>query len=94
MLLVTNDEQVALKKLQQIPGVGKKIAKYMWDLGIKSINDLRDKNPEHLYEQLCEHHGYRVDRCMLYIFRCTVYFASNDEYDAALLKWWNWKERD
>ncbi|MBP2642511.1 MAG: Pathogenicity locus [Firmicutes bacterium] len=92
-MLVENDEQVFLNNLERIPGVGKKIATYMWDLGIKSIDDLNGKKPEHLYEQLCEYQGYRVDRCMLYIFRCAVYYASNDEYDVELLKWWNWKER-
>lgn len=92
MLLAINDEQVNLGNLQEIPGVGRAIAKDFWDLGIKSIKDLRDNNPEQLYEQLCEHQGCRVDKCMLYVFRCAVYFASNDEYDVKLLKWWNWKD--
>jgi len=93
MVLVTNDEQMALKELQTIPGVGKTIAKDSFDLGIKSIQHLRDRDPEQLYGQLCEYQGCKVDRCMLYVFKCAVYFASNDEYDAKLLKWWNWKER-
>ncbi|WP_394701143.1 helix-hairpin-helix domain-containing protein [uncultured Methanolobus sp.] len=33
-----------------------------------------------------------LDRCMLYVFREAVYFASNEEHDPELLKWWNWKD--
>lgn len=88
-----NAEQLALTELQKIPGVGKIIAKYFWDVGITSIDDLKDKDPEQFYQQLCLHQGCHVDRCMLYIFRCAVYYASNNEYDTELLKWWNWKDR-
>ena len=28
---------------------------------------------------------------MLYVFRCALYYASNDIHDPELLKWWNWK---
>ena len=36
--------------------------------------------------------GMHIDRCMLYVFRCAIYYASNDVYDSELLKWWNWKD--
>ena len=80
------------KKLETIPGVGKSIAKDMQDIGIRSINDLKGKNPEKLYKKLCDYKAAPVDRCMLYVFRCAVYFASNIEHDPRLLKWWNWKD--
>ena len=38
--------------------------------------ELKDKNPERLYKKLCTLRGMHVDRCMLYVFRCAVYFAS------------------
>lgn len=88
---MTRDKQFAVKELQTIPGVGKTIANDLWSLGIQSIRDLKDEDPEELYERLCVHQGCKVDRCMLYVFRCAVYYASHDEYDAELLKWWNWK---
>ena len=37
--------------------------------------------------------GRKMDRCVLYVFRCAVYFASESEHDPELLKWWNWKDR-
>jgi len=80
------------KQLEQIPGVGKKIALDMQDIGICHINDLKGKNPEELYRKLCEYKTSPVDRCMLYVFRCAIYYASNTEHDPKLLKWWNWKD--
>lgn len=91
--MIKGDKQSSLKELQTIPGVGKAVAGDLWNLGIKSIRELRGRDPEFLYEQLCEYQGCKVDRCMLYVFRCAVYYASNDEYDAELLKWWNWKDK-
>ena len=81
-------------KLETIPGVGKSIVKDMQDIGIRSVNDLKGKNPEKLYKKLCDYKAAPVDRCMLYVFRCAVYFASNTKHDPRLLKWWNWKDTD
>jgi len=81
-----------LKEFQTIPGVGKTIAQDLWNLGIRSINDLKSKSPQKLYDELCALQGTHVDRCMLYVFRCAVYFASEKDHDPKLLKWWNWKD--
>ena len=79
--------------LEEIPGVGPSIANDLERLGIRKIEDLKDKNPEALYDKLEELEGQHIDRCMLYVMRCAVYYASNDSYDPKLLKWWNWKDR-
>lgn len=78
--------------LESIPGVGKRTAQDFRDLGIFEISDLNGKNPEELYLELCAHEGHHVDRCMLYVMRCAVYFASHKTHDPELLKWWNWKD--
>ena len=80
------------KELQSIPGVGKKIAEDLIQIGINSINDLRNKNPEELYERLCVFKGHKVDRCVLYVFRCAVYYATEEQHESEKLKWWNWKD--
>ncbi|MHB0915411.1 MAG: helix-hairpin-helix domain-containing protein [Thermoleophilia bacterium] len=79
--------------LQDIPGVGRVIAGDLIDIGINSVADLKDQSPEALYEKLIAVRGRHVDRCVLYVFRCAVYFATEKEHDPALLKWWSWKER-
>ena len=44
MILRNPSSSHSRKELMKIPGVGDKIALYFWDLGIKSISDLRGKN--------------------------------------------------
>jgi len=85
-------ERLILRELRKIPGVGKSIAQDLLNLGYRSVQDLRDQNAEEMYQRLCEYQGVHVDRCMLYVFRCAVYYASNNEHDPELLKWWNWKD--
>ncbi len=87
-------EQSALQELEQIPGVGENIARALWDIGIHSADKLKGGNPEELYRKLCDFKAAPVDRCMLYVLRCAVYYASNAEHDPDLLKWWNWKNRE
>jgi len=79
--------------LTQIPGVGERIAHDLLDIGISQVRDLDDRDPEDLYLQLCDKKGTTVDRCLLYVFRCAVYYATEADHDPELLKWWNWKDR-
>ncbi|MDD3952114.1 MAG: helix-hairpin-helix domain-containing protein [Desulfobacterales bacterium] len=83
----------ALKDLQSIPGVGKSIAEDLWNMGFRSPADLKELDPEKMYLDFQKIQGSPVDRCMLYVFRCAVYFASEKNHDPELLKWWNWKDR-
>ena len=80
--------------LRTIPGVGPKMAAALGDLGIARVGDLKGKNPGQLYTRLCQLRGYPIDRCVLYVFRCAVYFASESKRKATLLKWWNWRDRE
>jgi hypothetical protein len=78
--------------LESIPGVGKSIAQDLRDIGIDRPSCLKGKNPERLYEKLCALRGQHIDRCMLYVFRCAVYFVNTKERDPEKLKWWYWKD--
>lgn len=81
-----------LKSFQTIPGVGPSIAKDLWDMGYRDISELRAEDPETMYSELCELRGTHIDRCILYVFRCAVYYVSESNPDPVLLKWWNWKD--
>ena len=78
--------------LQEIPGVGPSIAADLRALGVRSVAQLRGRNPERLYQRLSDLQGPQ-DRCVLYVFRCAVYYASAPKPKPSLLKWWNWKDR-
>ncbi len=84
-------KETAIRDLHQIPGVGKRIAEDLWNLGFRSVQELQGSDPEELYFRLCALQGAQIDRCMLYVFRCAVYYASHEQHDSELLKWWNWK---
>jgi hypothetical protein len=80
------------KELQTIPGIGPSMARDLFDLGYAHIIELKWADPELMYQKLCELRGTHIDLCVLYEFRCAVYFASSKIHDPELLKWWNWKD--
>lgn len=88
------DIQAALKELRTLPGVGKQIAFDLLDLGIRSIGDLKGKDPELLYIQHNDQKGAVQDICMLYTFRCAVYFAETPkvQQEKEKLNWWHWMD--
>jgi hypothetical protein len=79
-------------ELQVIPGIGPSIARDLVELGVRRVADLRGRKPEHMYEQLCAARGVHQDRCLLYVFRCAVYFASHRQHEPELLQWWRWSD--
>ena len=83
-----------LKEFQTIPGVGPSLARDIVDLGLSSVAELKGRSPEKMYRELCVLRGQHVDRCVLYVFRCAVYYASSTVHKPELLKWWNWKDRE
>jgi Pathogenicity locus. len=89
------DEKQSAKVLTVIPGVGKSIANDLWHIGIRDVSDLVGQYPEVLYELSNKLAGTVQDRCLLYVFRCAVYFAETpkEEQNIELLKWWNWKDK-
>ncbi|MGH8004675.1 MAG: helix-hairpin-helix domain-containing protein [Limisphaerales bacterium] len=85
-------KKAALRNLQEIPGVGKSISEDLYDLGIRKVADLKRKDPEKMYFDLCRKRGQHIDRCMLYVFSCAVYYASTKKHNPHKLLWWNWKD--
>lgn len=90
---MTQDRE--LRQLAHIPGVGKAIATDLWNIGVRRVSDLQGQSPERLFDRSNELAGKVQDRCLLYVFRCAVYYAETDELhrDKEKLKWWNWKDK-
>ena len=78
--------------LQTIPGIGRAMAADLRSLGYARMADLKGEDPQKMYDRLCKKTRTRQDPCVLYTFRCAVYFASVKKHDPELLKWWNWKK--
>ncbi|HET6326075.1 MAG TPA: helix-hairpin-helix domain-containing protein [Planctomycetaceae bacterium] len=81
-----------LRSLTAIPGIGPSLAADLYRLGIRSVEALAGRDSEALYERLMKQVGGHVDRCVLYTFRCAVYFAEEAKPNPEKLKWWNWKD--
>jgi Pathogenicity locus len=89
-----NKKEKALMELRTIPGIGKSIANDLWNIGIKNVNDLTAQSPQKLYGQLNRFSGVKNDICLLYTFRCAVYYATETDHEKEKLKWWYWKDKE
>lgn len=82
------------RDLQKIPGIGANMEQHLNDIGIRCIADLKGRDPEELYHLDCLKKGFQDDKCVLYVFRCAVYFAEHEQHEPEKLKWWYWKDKD
>ena len=78
--------------LEAIPSIGPRIAALLGRLGVTEVAHLREADPQELYDRLCVVSNTRLDPCVLYTFRCAVYFASTENPAPEKLRWWYWKE--
>ncbi len=87
-------QDLAIKELMVIPGIGKSLANDLVNIGITGLRDLIGKNPETLYDLSNKFAGIVQDRCVLYTFRCAVYYVNTPPnfHEKEKLKWWNWKD--
>lgn len=42
----SSDKKKALAEFRKIPGVGKVIAEDFWNIGLRSIDDLKEQDPD------------------------------------------------
>ncbi len=80
-----------MEGLRSIPGIGPKMEAMLTELGYGKVSDLKGADPELMYQRLRAKRG-DTDRCVLYVFRCAVYFASTKRPSKEKLEWWNWKD--
>lgn len=83
----------AKSELENIPSIGPSIANDLISMGITRVAQLKGRSPEGLFNKLRAMTGGYQDPCVLYSFRCAVYYASHTRHDPEKLKWWNWKDR-
>jgi len=91
---ITSERDKVLRNLREIPGVGKACSLDFWNIGLRNITDLKGQNPKVLYDRLNMITGMTHDICMLYTFRCAVYFATENDHENEKLNWWYWKDKE
>jgi hypothetical protein len=72
-------KSAVLKELRKMPGVGKVVAADLWSMGYRHNDQKKEVQ----------------DICMLYTFRCAVYFANTygQLQDKEKLRWWYWMDK-
>lgn len=81
------------RRLQDLISVGPAMARDFNILGIYSVAQLARRNPEKLYEKLCQITGQSVDICCLDVFRAAVAQAQNPHLAVEQCQWWYWSRR-
>lgn len=79
------DGRHALDGLEDIPNVGPAIAADLRLIGIEQPDDLLDRDPYRLYDDLNEVTGTRHDPCVLDTFIAAVHFVQG----GPAMPWWS-----
>lgn len=81
------------RRLQDLVSVGPAMVRDFELMGIRSVAELRRRNPEKLYERLCRVTGKAHDICCLDVFRAAVAQARNPRLPAERCQWWYWSRQ-
>ncbi|PRC93043.1 helix-hairpin-helix domain-containing protein [Solimicrobium silvestre] len=79
-----NTNRSHIKKLEDLPNVGKATAADLRLLGIERAEQLRGQDPHNMYVRLCELTGKRHDPCVLDMFIAVVQYMEGGPE----LPWW------
>jgi hypothetical protein len=79
--------------LRKIPEIGEEMEHSLFRLGFHTIKSLRDANPDQIYEKECLTCGRKLDRSLLYKYRCAVYYANTPNPDPEKLHWAYWRDK-
>src|SRR5581483_11871370 len=81
------------RRLQDLVSVGPAMARDFELLGIRSVAQLSQRDPEKMYEKLCEITGQAQDICCLDVFRAAVAQARNPRLPFDQCQWWYWSRK-
>ncbi len=85
--------QLKPRRLIDLISVGPATVKDFEVLGITSVEQLVDADPQQLYERLCEVTGLRHDICCLDVFRTAVKQAEDPKLPREQCNWWYWSSQ-
>lgn len=84
---------ISERRLKDLVSVGPAMVRDFELLGIHSVGQLARRNPEKLYEKLCEIKGKAQDVCCLDVFCAAVAQARNSRLPMEQRQWWYWSRR-
>lgn len=69
----------ALAEFQTVPSIGPKLAKLVVNMGIYSLDEIKNEDGAAMTDRLEKQNGYWVDPCVEDSFRCIIYHAIHPE---------------
>ena len=81
------------RQLSDLVSIGPAMLRDFELLGIRTVAQLARRDPEKLYEKLCQITGQAQDICCLDTFRAAVAQARNPNLPAEQRQWWHWSRK-
>ncbi len=72
---MTEEERAVVDELRKLPSVSEKCCRGLYLLGIRSIADLKGKNPDEMYEALTNRKDFYAEPCMQKMIKIAVGMA-------------------
>jgi len=86
---MTREEQ----QLRDLVSIGPAMLRDFELLGVRTVAQLARRNPEKMYEKLCQVTGQTQDICCLDVFRAAVAQAKNPNLPNDQRQWWQWSRK-
>jgi hypothetical protein len=81
------------RQLGDLVSIGPAMLRDFELLGVRSVAQLARRNPEKMYEQLCQITGQAQDICCLDVFRAAVAQAKDANLPFEQRQWWHWSRK-
>jgi Pathogenicity locus len=78
------------RRLKDLRGIGTKMLGDFDKLGIRSVNELKSRDAQKLYDRICKLTGTRQDPCVLDTYRCAIEQARHPDLPIEQRNWWYW----
>lgn len=82
-------DRFAYLELQKIPNVGPAVADDLLRLGIHTVEELAQQDPDDLYARLCALEGRRLDPCVRDVFASVTEYAKGEP----ARPWWEFSRQ-
>lgn len=80
-------------RLEDLVSVGPAAVRDLGRVGITSVEQLRSRDPDDLYDRLCESTGTRHDPCVRDVFEAAIAQACSSDLPYELRQWWTYSRR-
>lgn len=82
-----------VRRLQDLTSVGPATMRDFKLIGIRTVDQLTEKNPRQLYRQLCQRTGRTQDICCLDVFAAAIAQAKDPDLPIEQRHWWYWSKK-